>query len=73
MSYSWEVRCRCFDRREGKSAWNISKIVASSQASAISKASRAFMSSLTRKERRDAAICLEITASKLIIVDGKLS
>lgn len=63
---TFEVSIRRFDRREGKSNWQITKVAASNQIGAIAKAGREYMRGLSRTEKRDAGKLLEVHAVKLV-------
>ena len=67
---TFECRLRRYDRKTQYSDWVITKVSASTQTAALASASRAFMSSLTRVQRRDAAKLLEARCVRLISEDG---
>lgn len=68
---TFEVSIRRWDRKTQYSDRVITKVSASNVTAAISKASRDFMSSLTRIQKRDAAKLLEIRAVRLVSEEGE--
>jgi hypothetical protein len=63
---TFEVRIRRYDRREGLSDWAVRKIEAHSIPSAIRQAVGEFLVNITAKERRDAALSIEIKCGRLM-------
>lgn len=62
----YEISIRRWDRRDGTSGWSVSKINAANVTSAIGKASREFVRSCTRIQKRDLNRLLEIRAVRLV-------
>jgi hypothetical protein len=65
MKKAFEVRIRRYDRREGLSNWQTLKLDATSAATAIARAVRAYQKTQTRKERRDTDKSLEVKCTYL--------